>query len=123
MKTEFKVGLGFVICLAALLACSIAPSAFAAIYYWDNNGTNAGFGTAGGTWAVPTVGNASTGWSTSSGGTVVLGKVTINAADDLNFGTASLALGAGTVTTSSPFVIQDAEVTGLPKRFYRFSTP
>ena len=30
-----------------------APSVFAASYYWDNDGTTAGFGTAAGTWAVP----------------------------------------------------------------------
>jgi hypothetical protein len=99
MKTEFKRGLSDVICLVAVLACSIASSALAATYYY-NNGTNAGFGTAGGTWAVPTAGNASNGWSTSAAGTVAPGNVTTTSADDLNFGTSSLALGAGTVTIS-----------------------
>jgi hypothetical protein len=101
MKTELKCGLSGVICKVAVLACSIASSALAATYYWDNNGTNAGFGTAGGTWAVPTAGNASSGWSTNSGGTFLPGNVTTTSADDLNFGTASLALGAGTITISA----------------------
>ena len=36
-------------------------------YYWDYNGSTAGFGAAGGTWAAPTPGGA-TGWSTDSTG-------------------------------------------------------
>ncbi len=86
--------------MGALLACLAGRTAFAATYYWDNNGATAGFGTAGGTWAVPTTGNASQGWSTSSGGTLVPGNVTTTAADSVSFGTATLALGAGTVTIS-----------------------
>ncbi len=89
-----------VLLLVALLAGFSVPSALATNYYWDNNGSTAGFGTASGTWAVPTTGNASQGWSTSSAGTVVPGNVTTTSADDVNFGTASLALGTGTVTVS-----------------------
>ena len=33
------------------------PSAFAATCYWDNNGATAGFGTAAGTWAAPSIGD------------------------------------------------------------------
>ena len=92
--------LGIVLLLVALFACLAVPSASATNYYWDNNGSTVGFGTASGTWAVPTTGNASQGWSTSSGGTLVPGNVTTTSADDVNFGTASLALGTGTITIS-----------------------
>lgn len=100
MKSEFKHGLSGVICLVAVLACSFASSALAATYYWDNNGSTAGFGTAGGTWAVSTSGNATQGWSTSSGGTTLPTTTTTTSADILSFGTSSLALGAGAITVS-----------------------
>ncbi len=83
----------------ALLTQFAAPSAFAAgPYYWDNNGTTAGFGTAGGTWAVPTVSQ----WSTDSTGVAAPGASITTATTDTseNFGTAALGLGAGAVTVS-----------------------
>ena len=88
------------LCLLALLAsCAVCPT-FAATYYWDNNGSTAGFGTAGGTWAVPTIGDASQGWSTNSAGTLLPGNVTTVAADDLNFGLTTNGLAVGTITIS-----------------------
>ena len=83
----------------ALLTQFAAPSAFAAgPYYWDNNGTTAGFGTAGGTWAAPTVSQ----WSIDSTGVAAPGASVTTATTDTseNFGTATLGLGAGAVTVS-----------------------
>gem|GEM_PF-2059002 len=89
--------------LALLLACA-GPAQAAGPYYWDNNGSASGFGTAAGTWAAPTVGNSSQGWSTSAtGGTLPLDVTTAGTsatADALNFGTAANGLVAGTVTVS-----------------------
>ena len=68
-------------------------------YYWDNNGDTAGFGTAAGTWAVPTTGDATQGWSTDSTGQTQPGNVTTTD-DVLYFGTAAAGLGAGAVTVS-----------------------
>jgi hypothetical protein len=84
----------------------LAPAAHAATYYWDNNGTNPGYGTAGGTWAEPTIGDATQGWSTSNTGVLLPATITTlstNATTDaLNFGvaTAGNGLGAGTITVS-----------------------
>jgi autotransporter-associated beta strand protein len=86
--------------LLAWLAFLPAPSARAAVYYWDNNGATIGFGTAAGTWAAPTAGNATQGWSTSSDGTLVPGNVTTTTSDDLNFGFAANGLASGTITVS-----------------------
>ena len=49
---------------AALLA---TLSAQAVTYYWDGNDLTAGFGTATGTWAAPTIGTTTSGWSTGTG--------------------------------------------------------
>ena len=69
-------------------------------YYWDNNGSTAGFGTAGGAWANPTTGNSSQGWSTSSLGDLVPGSVTTSTSDALNFGTAAAGLTSGSITVT-----------------------
>lgn len=69
-------------------------------YFWDNDGTTAGFGTAAGTWAAPTTGNATQGWSTSTTGVLLPGDVTTLTTDAINFGNASTGLGAGTITVS-----------------------
>ena len=85
--------------IAALLAISaFAPqSARAAIVYWDNNGTNPGFGSAGGTWATPTVSQ----WSASTDGTgTPSASLTTTGIDALNFGNGATGLGAGTITVS-----------------------
>ena len=86
--------------IAAMLAHLAAPSAQAVTHYWDNNGTTAGFGTAAGTWAAPTTGDATQGWSTSATGVLVPGSVTTGTADILNFGNGATGLAAGTITVS-----------------------
>ena len=92
---------GFALCLVALLAAFVAPTARAAAYYWDNNGTNVGFGTAAGTWAAPTTGSVAQGWSTNATGATLPGNVTTTTSDDLNFGFSSNGLATGTITVSN----------------------
>ncbi len=89
-----------VACLSLALSSPFLPqSALAASYYWDNDGATPGFGTAAGTWAVPTIGNATQGWSEAPDGTTEPVDVTTTSADDLYFGTAT-GLGSGSVTVS-----------------------
>ncbi|PAW75197.1 MAG: hypothetical protein B9S38_02215 [Verrucomicrobiia bacterium Tous-C4TDCM] len=91
--------------LSALASIGFAaPSAFAATYYWDNDGTTAGFGTAAGTWAAPTTGDATQGWSTSTTGVLLPGSITTlgtsATVDAVNFGNTTTGLAAGTITVS-----------------------
>jgi len=66
-------------------------------YYWDNDGDTAGFGTAGGTWADPTVNQ----WSTDdTGASVPEASYTTLTNDTLYFGTVAVGLGEGTITSS-----------------------
>ena len=75
-----------------------ALSASSATYYWDNNGTTAGFGSAGGTWAAPTVNQ----WSTDGTGVAAPGaSITTATGDALNFGNGATGLGAGTITVNT----------------------
>jgi autotransporter-associated beta strand protein len=97
----------FLLAAITLAGLSVAmPPASAATYYWDNDGTTAGFGTAAGTWAVPTTGDATQGWSTSNTGVLLPGNVTTlgtsNTVDAVNFGAGTVGngLGAGTITVS-----------------------
>jgi fibronectin-binding autotransporter adhesin len=96
-SSPFRSSIAFSV---ALLIHFAAPSASAIVYYWDNNGDAAGFGTAAGTWAVPTTGNSTQGWSTSSTGDAVPGDVTTTTDDLVQFGTAANGMGPGTVTVS-----------------------
>lgn len=84
----------------ALLTCSATPSAYAIDHYWDNDGVTAGFGSAAGTWAAPTTGNASQGWSTSVTGELLPGDVTTTTSDNLFFGNGATGLAAGSITIS-----------------------
>lgn len=91
--------------LASVLALTMAaPLAEAATYYWDGNNNTGGFGSASGTWAAPTAGTATSGWTTSStGATVVNGNsITTLIGDAINFGTdtSTNGLGGGTITVS-----------------------
>jgi autotransporter-associated beta strand protein len=103
MKTRFaNTGIAR-ITLALTAGCFALHSvAQAATYYWDNNTTTAGFGTAGGTWSSA----GSTLWNNDLlGGSVgapnTLGtSITTTTSDALNFGTASAGLSAGTITVS-----------------------
>ncbi|MCE9553743.1 MAG: autotransporter-associated beta strand repeat-containing protein [Planctomycetes bacterium] len=79
--------------LASLLASGSAAQA--TIYYWDNNGVTAGFGTAGGTWGT------STNWNTSGTGSPAPAFTSPTATtDDVNFGNGATGLAAGTVSVS-----------------------
>ncbi len=86
--------------LAALLSLFAAPAAFAATNYWDNNGSTAGFGTAAGTWADPTIGDATQGWSTDPTGLTEPVSLTTTTNDDAFFGNFPNGLAAGTITVS-----------------------
>lgn len=101
MKRNQKNPLLLAILSLAGLTFSMS-SAFAADgpFYWDNNGTTAGFGTAAGTWAAPTVGSETLGWSTSGTGDLLPGTITTDNTDSLNFGNTTTGLAAGTVTVS-----------------------
>jgi autotransporter-associated beta strand protein len=81
------------------MAIVIAPAAQAATYYWDNNGATAGFGTAAGTWAAPTTGSGTQGWSADNTGGTLPTNLTTTTSDALNFG-AGTGLSAGTITIS-----------------------
>jgi autotransporter-associated beta strand protein len=84
------------LCALAALA-AMPPAATAATYYFDNNSSDPGFGTAGGIWDTPTAGPIP-GWSIDPAGTSVPGSVTTTTADSLFFGNGATGLDAGTIT-------------------------
>lgn len=92
------------IAVAGSVALGISSASAQATYYWDGNNDVSGFGTAGGTWAVPATGTLTSGWSTSNTGVIAVdgNSVTTTSADSLNFGTgtAGFGLAAGTITVS-----------------------
>jgi hypothetical protein len=76
--------------MASLAEALLAAPSLHAQLYWDNNGSTAGFGTAGGTCAAPTTNDATQGWSTSATGVNALSGTTTNTTSGaLNFGTAA----------------------------------
>ena len=82
--------------VALASALMFGNAALAADYYWDNDAA-AGFGTAGGTWAAPTLNL----WSLDPTGTdAPEASVTTGTSDALHFGTASAGLAEGTITVS-----------------------
>ncbi len=81
-------------------AILFSGNASAQPYYWDNDGTTAGFGAAAGTWAEPTTGNATQGWSTSTTGVLDPMDVSTLITDSLNFGLTATGLASGTITVS-----------------------
>jgi len=84
---------------ATALLVVVSSTSPAATWYWDANGSTAGFGTAGGTWTTTTSGTP--GWSSSSAGTAnTATPVTTGTDDRVQFGTASAGLSAGTITVS-----------------------
>lgn len=97
---------------AALLAPFLAQSALGVDYYWDNNGDTAGFGTAAGTWADPTVGEATQGFSTDATGATLPTDITTTGSDVVRFGSDTDGLAAGTVTVSGA-VAADRVVFGF----------
>ena len=70
------------------------------VAYWDNNGATAGFGTAAGTWASPTTGDTTQGWSFDTAGGTLPADVTTTLNNPVNFGNGATGLGAGTITVS-----------------------
>ena len=72
MKPKSALLRFLVLAASSLLAVS---SASAVTYYWDGNDSTTGFGTAGGTWADPTAGTLTSGWSTDSTGASAAGGV------------------------------------------------
>jgi len=100
MKTKTTLSAVLFLAGSSLLAAS---SLHAATVYWDNNGATPGFGTASGTWAAPTTGDATQGWSQDSSGTAVPVNFTTTTSDITNFGsgtTGLTGLGAGTIAVS-----------------------
>ena len=95
MRTIKNTWLGLVqsVVVAGLLVACVG-GAYAGTYYWDENSDTAGFGTASGTWGTDTK------WSTDATGASVPGTTATTTSDDVNFGTASAGLGAGSVTVS-----------------------
>lgn len=97
---------------SSLLAIS---SASASIYYWDNNGSTAGFGTATGTWdSAGTLGSGTQGWGTDVTGLIApTGTITTlntnSTTDALNFGTATAGLAAGPITVSG--IVSAGDIT------------
>jgi autotransporter-associated beta strand protein len=83
---------------AVELNVNAAPGAVT--YYWDNNGATAGFGAAAGTWASPTTGDATQGWSTDGTGGTLPASVTTAEFGSVNFGNGTTGLGAGAITVS-----------------------
>jgi autotransporter-associated beta strand protein len=84
-------------------------SAAAHPYFWDNDGSTNGFGTASGTWAAETVGNTSQGWVMNHEGTTVPGNVTTSSDVPVYFGTAARGLAAGTINVSG--TVQSGNMT------------
>jgi autotransporter-associated beta strand protein len=94
-----RLSLPLATAIAALLA---AQSASASTFYWDNNATAAGFGSAGGTWAQnSTSGGTSARWKTDATGVASGSNTQATANTDIfNFGDGTNGLGAGTITVS-----------------------
>ncbi len=88
--------------IAAVTLFAAQSAQAAGPYFWDGNDSSADFGSAGGTWAAPTAGTTTAGWSTSAtGASVVNGNsITTTTADALNFGNGATGLAAGTITVS-----------------------
>jgi hypothetical protein len=91
--------------LAALLA---TPFASAAVYYWDSDGTTAGFGSTTGTWGTDAF------WTeTAAGGSPHSAVATTLAADTVNFGTATVNYGNATVGIAAGGVTATSIVFGV----------
>ena len=88
-----------ILCLLLAMAITLVLSqmAQAASYWWDANGTSAGFGTAGGTWG------SSASLTTASQGTLTPGGALTTTSDALNFGTgtATYGLASGSIAVSN----------------------
>jgi autotransporter-associated beta strand protein len=97
MRSTLGLRAAAVMSVVALGLCS--GTSLAAVY-WDNNGNTNGFGTASGTWAVPTTGNSSQGWSLDGTGGTAPTDYTTDINSDVNFGNGATGLSNGTVAVS-----------------------
>ncbi|MGJ8642537.1 MAG: autotransporter-associated beta strand repeat-containing protein [Luteolibacter sp.] len=93
------------LCPAALVL--LGNQAIAAPFYWDNNGATTGFGTATGTWTVPTTGDATQGWSSDPLGLTEPTDITTAHGDTAHFGTDTDGLGSGTITIDGTVAVTD----------------
>jgi|GEM_PF-1814313 len=100
-SAAFPMQIPLLVTIWFLLFALLLPQlpAAAATYYFDNDSSTPGFGTAGGLWAAPTPGPIP-GWTTDATGASIPGSVTTLLTDTLNFGNGATGLGAGTVTLS-----------------------
>jgi autotransporter-associated beta strand protein len=98
MRSTLGLRAAAVMSVVALGLCS--GTSLAAVY-WDNNGSTAGFGTASGTWNVPTPGDSSQGWSLDGTGGTAPTDYTTDINSDVNFGNGATGLSNGTVAVSS----------------------
>src|ERR1035437_2453322 len=87
------------VALMVFAATLIPQPAEATTYYYDNDSSTNGFGTAGGAWEAPTPGPIP-GWTTDATGASVPGSITTTTSDPINFGNGATGLGAGTITLS-----------------------
>ena len=87
----------FAACVAIALCCWAigAGTASAATNYWDNNGSSAGFGVAGGIWGTDAF------WSADSTGVAAPSIINPALSDDLNFGYLATGLSAGTIAVGA----------------------
>ena len=98
MAGPIRLQLLLAVALAVFAAALTPQPAGAAItYYYDNDSSNPGFGTAGGVWAAPTTGPIP-GWTTDGTGASIPGSITTAITDTINFGNGATGLGAGTIT-------------------------
>jgi autotransporter-associated beta strand protein len=101
-----KISLCRLLLVAASSAIVTSQTASAADYWWDSNGTTAGFGNATGEWGVSDF------WSSSSDGTAITAPVTTNSTDTVNFGTATLNYANAAVAVASAGVTVNSIVYG-----------
>lgn len=100
-----KANLLSIAAAAAAAASLLAQSAWAqTTYYWDANGTTAGFGAAGGTWG------SSAFFSTDPGGLVAPTIMTTTVNDTLNFGNSTNGLTRGTISVNGSQSISNLNV-------------
>lgn len=77
--------------ITAVAVIASAYVSYGTTNYWDNNGSDAGFGSAGGTWGLDTL------WSTDSLGLLTPAVTDTGVGDDLYFGTDASGLASGTI--------------------------
>lgn len=79
---------------SAILVAAASFSYAGTPYYWDNNGAEAGFGAAGGTWGADAL------WSMDETGVVAPSQIETGTTNDLFFGTLTNGLASGVISLS-----------------------